>query len=67
MQEKIPKKSGGANCETCEFYDYNEYDDVYCCTMRLDEDDRIRYLHRDTFSCPYYRYYDEYTSVHKQI
>jgi hypothetical protein len=56
-----------SNCESCEFYDYDEYDDCYCCTMRLDEDEMLRFLGKETASCPYYRFYDEYKSVHKQI
>ena len=56
-----------SNCESCEFYDYDEYDECYVCTMRLDEDEMYRFLGNQTASCPYYRYYDEYKSVHKQI
>ena len=64
MEEK--KRSGGS-CETCEFYDYDEYLDAYVCDIRLDEDEMINFLGGNTRSCPYYRYYDEYKSVHKQI
>ncbi len=55
------------NCETCEFYDYDEEMDAYVCDMRLDEDEMLRFLSGNTGGCPYYRYYDEYKSVHKQI
>jgi hypothetical protein len=55
------------NCETCEFYDYDEELDAYVCDMRLDEDEMVDFLGRNTGSCPYYRFYDEYKSVHKQI
>ena len=34
---------------------------------KLDEDDMVRFLSGRTASCPYYRFYDEYKSVHKQI
>ena len=61
------KKRGGGTCETCEFYDYDEYLDAYVCDIRLDEDEMINFLGGNTRSCPYYRYYDEYKSVHKQI
>ena len=64
---KNEKKKIATSCESCEFYDYDEYEDAYVCTMRLDEDDMLRFLHGNTASCPYYRYYDEYKSVHKQI
>ena len=29
------------NCETCEFYDYDEELDAYVCDMRLDEDEMV--------------------------
>ena len=61
-----PKKIVG-RCEDCEFYDFDEYEDAYVCTMRLDEDEMYRFLQGKTQSCPYFRYYDEYKSVHKQI
>lgn len=55
------------NCETCEFYDYDEELDAYVCDVNLDQDEMVDFLGRNTGSCPYYRYYDEYKSVHKQI
>lgn len=61
-----PKYASGG-CESCEFYDYDEEWDEYVCSMKLDEDEMINFLSRDTSRCPYYRYYDEYKSVHKQI
>ena len=61
------QKCAASNCESCEFYDYDEYYEDYTCSMRLDEDEMRRFLGGDTASCPYYRYYDEYKSVHKQI
>ena len=61
------KKAVESNCDTCEFYDYDEYTEEYCCMAKLDEDDMVRFLGGHTASCPYYRFYDEYKSVHKQI
>ena len=61
------KKAKESNCESCEFYDYDEYLDAYVCEVRLDEDEMARFLGGRTGRCPYYRYYDEYKSVHKQI
>ena len=55
------------NCESCEFYDYDEYLDAYVCSVSLDEDEMVNFLGKNTKGCPYYRYYDEYKSVHKQI
>lgn len=56
-----------STCESCEFYEYDEYTDMYTCTMNLDEDEMIGFLCGNTNGCPYYRYYDEYKSVQKQI
>ena len=56
-----------SNCESCEFYDYDEELDAYVCDVNLDQDEMVDFLGRSTASCPYYRYYDEYKSVHKQI
>lgn len=54
-------------CEECEYYDYDEEYDGYRCMMSLDEDEMLRFLSGRVSSCPYYKYYDEYKSVHKQI
>lgn len=62
MAGKLPK-----NCETCEFYDYDEELDAYVCDVNLDQDEMMDFLGSNTSTCPYYRYYDEYKSVHKQI
>ena len=56
-----------SNCESCAFYDYDEYYEEYTCTMSLDEDEMRRFLTKQTTTCPYYRFYDEYKSVQKQI
>ena len=54
-------------CEDCEFYDYDEDMDAYVCQVSLDEDEMAAFVAGQTSRCPYYRYYDEYKSVHKQI
>ena len=61
------KKNIQHNCESCEFYDYDEYLDAYVCEVSLDEDEMMAFLSKNTRGCPYYRFYDEYKSVHKQI
>ena len=60
-------KKAAANCESCVFYDYDEDWDSYVCMMNLDEDEMVRFLSGENRACPYYRYYDEYKSVQKQI
>lgn len=67
MANRSIKKRTASNCESCEFYDYDEYLDAYICTQNLDQDEMGRFLSSNTAGCPYYRYYDEYKSVHKQI
>ena len=61
-----PKYATG-NCESCEFYDFDEEWGEYVCSMSLDEDEMIRFISGKNSSCPYFKYYDEYKSVHKQI
>ncbi len=56
-----------ASCESCEFYVYDEYTEDYTCSLSLDEDEMADYVSGLTRDCKYYRYYDEYKSVHKQI
>ena len=54
------------NCESCEFYDFDEEYGENVCNISLDEDEMLDFLGRNTQSCTYYRYYDEYKSVQKQ-
>ena len=63
----MEKKKIQSNCESCEFYDYDEELDAYVCDVALDQDELADFMGRNTGRCPYYRYYDEYKSVHKQI
>ena len=56
-----------ASCESCEFYQYDEELDAYVCDMNLDEDELAEYYRNDSKKCAYYRYYDEYKTVQKQI
>ena len=60
-------KKRASSCDDCVFYDYDEDYDSYECQMNLDEDEMVRFLSGRTQSCPYYRFYDEYKSVQKQI
>ena len=56
-----------SSCESCEFYDYDEYTDSYGCTLSLDEDEMGDFLSGNTRACKYYKFDDEYKSVEKQI
>ncbi len=55
------------SCESCEYYEYDEYTDTYGCSLSLDEDEMSDFLGFNTGGCHYYKFYDEYKSVHKQI
>ena len=61
------KKNPVGTCETCVFYDYDEEYDSYECSVNLDQDELAHFLSGHTASCPFYRFYDEYKSVQKQI
>jgi len=63
----LERNQNGASCESCVFYDYDEDYETYVCTMNLDQDEMGAFLSGNTKSCPYYRFYDEYKSVQKQI
>ncbi len=52
-------------CETCQYYTYDSYDDEYYCTASLDQDDYAAFDSGKS-DCPYYRYYNEYDTVRKQ-
>ncbi|MBQ9080364.1 MAG: hypothetical protein IJY27_04745 [Clostridia bacterium] len=54
------------NCESCEYYDYDEDWGEYVCQMDLDEDEMVRFLAGQNRACPYYKFYDEYKTVQKQ-
>ena len=56
-----------SSCESCEFYVYDEYTEEYSCSLSLDEDEMAEFVSGLTRDCKYYRYYDEYKSVQKQI
>ena len=56
-----------ASCESCEFYEYDEYTDSHACSLNLDEDEVQGLGFGVGVGCKFYRYYDEYKSVHKQI
>lgn len=66
MEERKLKKAAGT-CDSCVFYDYDEDYDAYSCRVNLDQDEMTHFLAGRTAACPFYRFYDEYKSAHKQI
>ena len=56
-----------ASCETCDNFVYDEEYEEYFCRMDLDEDEYRRAVFDSDYSCPYYRFANEYEVVWKQI
>ena len=54
-------------CESCVYFDYDEEYEDNVCTINLDEDEYVRFSQSKGKQCPYYKFYDEYKSVQKQI
>ena len=67
-RKPVPRKPAprAINCESCEYYDYDEDWGENVCRVELDEDEMLRFLTGTNSSCPYYKLYDEYKSVQKQ-
>ena len=53
-------------CESCANYVYDEESDCMYCEVSLDEDEMMRFLSSQTYSCPYFQLDDEYGIVRKQ-
>ncbi len=66
-KEHIVPKKMKPSCETCEFFDWDDDYQDNVCTISLDEDELYRMKTNAAEVCPYYRYYNEYKSVQKQI
>ena len=56
-----------SSCDSCEYYDYDEYTDTYSCKLNLDEDEMASFISGGSGGYHYYKFYDEYKSVQKQI
>ena len=63
---KNEKKVQGS-CESCAYYTYDEEYEYYVCEANLDEDEMSAFLRGAEFSCPFYRFGDEYAIVRKQM
>ena len=58
------------NCDECAYYEYDEEDEAYYCSVDMDEDDYARLVSNGQLghtSCPYYRNGDEYAVVRHQM
>ncbi len=54
-------------CETCAYYEYDEDEEAYFCSVDMDEDDYYRMITGQHKSCPFYRNGDEYAVVKHQM
>lgn len=61
------KEKTQSSCESCLHYEYDEEYECCLCQIDLDEDEMAHFLTERHFSCPYYRFGDEYTIVRKQM
>lgn len=55
------------NCDFCAFYEYDDEEECYFCSVNLDEDEMYRFVSGDMKGCPYFQNGDEYRVVRKQI
>ena len=55
------------NCEDCAFFEYDEDDEAWYCSVDMDEDDYARFVTGGYRECPFYRSGDEYAVVRHQI
>ncbi len=54
-------------CDSCAYYEYDEDDEAYYCSVAMDEDDYYRFITGQQRSCPFYRNDDEYAVVRHQM
>lgn len=54
------------DCDSCNFYSYDEEYECYMCDVNMDEDELVRFLADERVQCPYYQSGDEYRIVRKQ-
>ena len=57
----------GYNCEYCCYYEYDEDEEAYVCSVDMDEDDYARLACDKHAECPFFRQGDEYLVVRKQM
>ena len=65
MKGKFYKTKWSKNCESCQFYDYDEFAEVYVCRESR-PDEMAAFILGQNCSCSYYRLNDEYGTVRQQ-
>ena len=61
---KKQKKAMESNCDSCEFFDWDDDMQENVCILNLDEDEYYRMV--SSSRCPFYKFYDEYKTVQRQ-
>ncbi len=56
-----------AACDECAYFEYDEEDEEYYCSMDMDEDDYVRIVSQGSKECPFFRNGDEYAVVRHQM
>ena len=54
-------------CDDCAWFMYDDEEDMWYCTVDMDEDDYGSLVRHGYRSCPYYRNGDEYKLVRHQM
>ncbi len=54
-------------CDECAFFEYDEDDEEYYCSVDMDEDDYSRFVSGGRRDCPFFRPGDEYLVVRHQM
>ncbi len=67
FQDINAQKEMNTDCNTCNFYVFDEEYEDYYCQVNMDEDDYVRLMTDSRYSCPYYQSDDEYKVVRKQM
>ena len=55
------------SCDTCAYFEYDEDDEAWYCTVDMDEDDYAALVFGQRKECPFNRDRDEYRIVRKQM
>ncbi len=55
------------NCSECAYYEYDDEDESYYCSVDMDEDDYARLMMGSRDACPFFRSDDEYAVVRHQM
>ncbi|MGN1122184.1 MAG: DUF6472 family protein [Eubacteriales bacterium] len=64
---KLRTGKPATNCDVCAYYREDEDTGYSICSMSLDEDEMLYFLKGNFSNCPYFKLYDEYDIVKKQI